>query len=390
MTPKAVSILGSTGSVGTNTLDVVSKHRDRFRVIALAAGKNIRLLARQVVEFRPELVSVEREDDIDSLHTLLTEEGVGIPIRYGPEGAIEVATHPKATLVISAFVGAVGLLPTLRAIAAGKDIALANKETLVMAGELMMRKAKEYGVTILPVDSEHSAIFQCLQGNERKSIRRILLTASGGPFLNRPMDTFKKITLEEALQHPNWKMGAKITIDSATMMNKGLELIEARWLFDQPVESIGVHIHPESVVHSMVEFCDGSVMAQLGVPDMRTPIAYALAYPDRLPLDVHSLDLFHYEKLTFLEPDHDRFPALHLAMEAARKGGSAPAILNAANEVANAAFRNGRSSFLGIARVVEEVLQSAEIRPVSELDLVLEADAWARRRAEEVLTKEYL
>lgn len=383
---KKIAILGSTGSIGTNTLDVVAQHPDRFSVVALAAGKNIALLAEQVAAYRPELVSVSDAADVAPLQALLRVRNSKCPtILYGTEGAVAVATQSEASLVVSAFVGAAGLLPTLRAIEAGKPIGLANKEALIVAGELVTAKAREHGVPLLPIDSEHSAIFQCLEGGDGKTVRRILLTASGGPFLHRPLDRFSDVTLQEALAHPNWKMGPKITIDSATMMNKGLELIEAKWLFDQPADRIDVHIHPESIVHSMVEFWDGSVMAQLGVPDMRTPISYAMSYPDRLPLSVPSLNLFAQKSLTFLAPERARFPALYLAIEAARLGGSAPAVLNAANEVANAAFRDGRCAFLDIVKVVEKVLSTADIEPVRDLDRVLEIDAWARARAEELL-----
>ncbi len=388
---KKIVILGSTGSIGTNALDVLSQHPDRFAVVALAAGRNIARLSEQIRRYHPPLVSVADREDAQRLEQeLRADSRHPVPkILWGEEGAVAAATVSDADIVLSAFVGAAGLVPTLSALKAKKTVALANKEALVVAGEFMIATAKRYRAPLLPVDSEHSAIFQCLQGNETRAVSRILLTASGGPFRTRPIESFADITLDEALAHPNWKMGPKITIDSATMMNKGLELIEARWFFDQPVERIEVHIHPESVIHSMVAFWDGSVMAQLGVPDMRGPIAYALSYPERLPLSVPALDLFAAQKLTFYRPERERFPALYLAMEAARLGGTAPAVLNAANEVANAAFREGRLAFVGISSLIETVLnravQAAQIHSIDALETVLSVDAWARKTAEALL-----
>jgi 1-deoxy-D-xylulose-5-phosphate reductoisomerase len=288
-------------------------------------------------------------------------------------------------MVLSSMVGAAGLLPTLSAIRAGKDVALANKETLVMAGALVMEEVRRYQIRLLPVDSEHNAIFQALQGHRREDLKRILLTASGGPFLNMPKEQLESVTPAQALAHPNWEMGAKITIDSATMMNKGLEVIEAKWLFEVAVEKIDVHIHPQSIVHSMVEYVDGSVIAQMGMPDMRVPIAYALAYPERLKLDFPTLDFFSVQTLTFQEPDLSRFPCLDLAFNACKAGGTMPAVLNASNEVAVQAFLDKRIPFLGIARLVDKVMHEHELAPATELQAILAADAWARRRAEETI-----
>ena len=289
-------------------------------------------------------------------------------------------------MVLSSMVGAAGLIPTLSAIRAGKDVALANKETLVMAGALVMEETRRYKVRLLPVDSEHNAIFQALEGHRREDLKRILLTASGGPFLNLPKEQLESVTPAQALAHPNWEMGAKITVDSATMMNKGLEVIEAKWLFEVPVEKIDVHIHPQSIVHSMVEYIDGSVIAQLGMPDMRVPIAYALAHPQRLKLDLPTLNLFSVQTLTFQEPDFSRYPALGLAFNACKAGGTMPVVLNASNEVAVQAFLDERIPFMGIARLVDSVMQEHEIAPATELEDILAADTWARQRTEEIIS----
>ncbi|UCG11206.1 MAG: 1-deoxy-D-xylulose-5-phosphate reductoisomerase [Deltaproteobacteria bacterium] len=379
---KNIAILGSTGSIGRNTLNVVEQFPERFRVVALAAGRNIDLLAEQIQRHRPKLVAVFDQQLARDLMGRV-EPATDLHVLAGGEGYQQVAACPEADMVLSAMVGAAGLEPTLSAVRAGKDVALANKETLVMAGALVMEEVRKNGVRLLPVDSEHSAIFQAMEGNRRKDVKRILLTASGGPFLNMTMEQLQSVTPNQALAHPNWVMGPKITIDSATLMNKGLEVIEAKWLFDEPVDKIEVHIHPQSVVHSMVEYVDGSVIAQMGIPDMRSPIAYALAYPSRLPLDLPPLDLFSLKTLTFLEPDLSRFPCLDLAFAACRTGGSMPAVLNAANEVAVQAFLDRRIPFTGIARLVGEAMEEHVVEPAGELEELLEADNWARRRTEE-------
>jgi len=382
--PKKIAILGSTGSIGRNTLDVVARFPQRFQVVALAAGENVELLLEQAQRFRPQVISCR--------HPLLAERikdqvPPGVELLSGKEGARAVATHPEAELVVSAISGAIGLQPTYWALKAGKDVALANKETLVCAGELIMREVVRQGVRLLPVDSEHSAIFQALQGQRREDLARIILTASGGPFRTWPKEELRRVTPEAALKHPNWEMGKKITIDSATLMNKGLEVIEAFHLFQVSLERIEVKIHPQSIVHSLVEYQDGSVLAQLGPPDMRIPIAYALAYPERLPLELPRLDLVAVSPLTFEEPDYDKFSALRLAYEAARVGGTAPAILNAANEEAVEAFLAGRLRFDLIPRVVEMVLEATPAGPINSLGDVFDADILARLRAQNLVEK---
>jgi 1-deoxy-D-xylulose-5-phosphate reductoisomerase len=379
---KALSILGSTGSVGVTTLDVVSRFSDRFRVVAMAAGRNLDRLAEQVRRFRPELVSVESPELAQQLAERVRP--LTPDIRYGAEGANAVATHPEARLVMSALVGALGLGPTLAAIRAGKDIGFANKEVLVMAGELVTRAVREQGVRLLPVDSEHNAIFQCLEGRERGALKRIILTASGGPFRDWPAERFHAITIKDALNHPTWRMGEKITIDCATLMNKGLEVIEASWLFDLPPDEISVVIHPQSVVHSMAEMIDGSVIAQMAVPDMAIPVAFALAYPERLPLDhLKQLSLVDCGALTFERPDTGRFPCLRLAYDALAEGGTMPACLNAANEELVAGFLAGRLGFMEIAHHLEAVMERHDQRPARTLEDLLEADGWARHAARE-------
>ncbi|HSP07213.1 MAG TPA: 1-deoxy-D-xylulose-5-phosphate reductoisomerase, partial [Acidobacteriota bacterium] len=328
---KKLSILGSTGSIGLNALDVVRQFPGRFEIIGLAAGRNIERLRAQALEFRPKIVSVDSEDHARQLKSEL--EGEGIEVVCGEQGLIAVAVHPDAKIVLSALVGAVGFLPTLCAISAGKDVALANKETLVVAGPIIAEQVARNNVRLLPVDSEHSAIWQCLEGQKKEAVRKLILTASGGPFLRRETSTFDAITVAQALQHPNWRMGRKITIDSATLMNKGLEMIEAHYLFHEPVEKIEVIIHPQSIVHSMVEFVDGSVLAQMGTADMRIPIQLALSHPDRWENRLPSINLAGVRTLEFLEPDLKKFPCLKLAQEALRVGGSMTAVLNAANEV---------------------------------------------------------
>ena len=375
---KGISILGSTGSIGCNTLKVI-EHLGDFRVVALAAGRNIEKLALQVAKFEPELVSVDTEENVEELGRLLG--GTGPEILWGNEGLVAVATHAGAEIVVSATVGAVGFVPTLRAIEAGKRIALANKETLVMAGELMTAAAEKSGAEILPVDSEHNAIHQCLRGEARSEVNRLILTASGGPFRENSKAEIAAATREQALNHPNWSMGDKITIDSATLMNKGLEVIEARWLFGFDADQISVIVHPQSVIHSMVELVDGSVIAQLGVTDMKHPIQYALTYPDRQAGCLDSLDFGKLSKLTFEEPDLERFPCLDLAYNALRAGGTMPAVLNASNEVAVQAFLHGKIGLADIAEVNKGVMGEHTVTPADSLEGVLNTDSWARSRA---------
>jgi 1-deoxy-D-xylulose-5-phosphate reductoisomerase len=392
---KRVAILGSTGSVGEQSLEVIGAFPERFEVVALAGGRKIDKLAEQVRRFRPALISVAEPQAAQQLKDTL---GAAAPeIAVGDAGLLAVATA-DADLVVSALVGAVGLAPTLAAIRAGRDVALANKEVMVMAGALVLREVKARGVRLLPVDSEHSAIFQVLAGQRPEDLRRILLTASGGPFRTWPAERIARATIDEALAHPNWSMGPKITIDSATLMNKGLEVVEARWLFDTPPERIDVVVHPQSVVHSLIELCDGSVLAQLGVPDMRVPIAVAIAWPERLPLlgatsglarELPPLDLATANRLDFEPPDRKRFPCLDLAYAALRGDEAAPAALNAANEASVAAFLAGEVPFGAIAAtnaaVLDAHLARADGSALRDLDDVLEADAQARARARESL-----
>ncbi|PIR17637.1 MAG: 1-deoxy-D-xylulose-5-phosphate reductoisomerase [Deltaproteobacteria bacterium CG11_big_fil_rev_8_21_14_0_20_49_13] len=379
---KKLAILGSTGSIGISTLDVVARNPDKFCVVSLAEGHDPVKLFEQINKFRPKIVSVHDKEAADKLKSL---GPIDCKVLFGIEGACEVATYPDANLVVSAIVGAVGLKPTYKAIEAGKNVALANKETLVAAGPVVMKKVASMGVKLIPIDSEHSALFQSLIGHNHKEVRRMILTASGGPFRAYTLEQLKNVTLEQALKHPNWSMGAKITIDSASMMNKGLEVIEARWLFDMPVEKIEAVIHPQSIVHSMVEYIDGAVVAQMALPDMRGPIAYALAYPDRVESGVEFLDLTKFEKLTFTKPDLEKFRCLKLAYNAAKAGGSAPCVLNAANEVAVSAFLDKKISFLDIPRIVEEVLNKDRPQEFSSLDDVFATDKWARTEASEVI-----
>ena len=380
---KRLSILGSTGSVGRNVLRVVNQFPERFSIAAIAGGRNVGLLAEQVMDFGPEVAVVLDEDLARQLKEMLRGEG-NVEILHGLNGYRVAATLSSADLVVSAIVGSAGLLPTMAAIEAGKPVALANKESLVMAGELVMGTARKKGVSIIPVDSEHSAIFQCLAGHRRQDLERIVLTASGGPFLDKSAEDLEAVTPETALCHPTWKMGPKITIDSSTLMNKGLEVIEAKWLFDVPLELIQVMIHPESVIHSMVVYRDGSVIAQLGLPDMRIPIAYALSHPERLPLGLAQPDFVDIGSLTFREPDLVRFPCLALAFEACRIGKTMPAVLSAANEVAVYAFLNSRIGLRRIWEVVQEVMSRHKTVSNPGLSDILAAAAWARSTAEEV------
>ncbi|GIW43022.1 MAG: 1-deoxy-D-xylulose 5-phosphate reductoisomerase [Candidatus Binatia bacterium] len=381
---KALTILGSTGSIGVTTLDVVARFPDRLRVVALAAGTRVAQLAEQARRFQPRVVAVGAESAVDEFRQEFPDfKG---DVVYGPEGLAYCATLPDVDLVVSALVGAIGLVPTLRAVESGKAVALANKEVLVAAGSLVTECARRSGATLWPLDSEHNAIFQVLQGHRREDVRRLILTASGGPFLRTPKTKLADVGPAEALKHPTWKMGAKITVDSATLMNKGLEVIEAHWLFGLDPSKIEVVIHPQSIVHSLVEYVDGSVLAQLGVPDMSIPIAYVLGHPERLPLNyLPRLDLAGAGKLEFESPDVERFPCLTLAYQALALGGTAPAVLNAANEEAVAAFLAGRAKFLDIPRVIQSVLHNHDPQVIDCLETVLRADQWARAKAHEIM-----
>lgn len=387
---KSVSILGSTGSIGLSTLSVIDSLPDKFVVAGLAAGRDLDGLARQVASYRPRLVSIANEPDIPVFKEKLRAAGVDrFPdICFGDEGLIAVACLDGVDTVVSATVGAVGFLPTYKALAMGRRVCLANKETLVMAGELMTRAAIEAGAELLPVDSEHNALHQCMRGEHVREVKRLILTASGGPFRNTPIERMRAATVEEALAHPTWQMGSKITIDSATLMNKGLEVIEAGWLFGFAADRISVAVHPQSIVHSMIEMVDGSIIAQLGVTDMRLMIQYALTYPDRLPTELAPLGLDKLARLEFFEPDLERFPCLRLAYEAMREGGTMPAALSAANEIAVASFLNRQTEFMDIPRVIEATMEAHNTQPCSSIEAVLEADRWARSHAEQLTKSE--
>ncbi len=377
---KGISLLGATGSIGTQTIDIIRSNRDQFELVAIAVGKNLELTREIINEFHPKLVSVQNQADA----AILQREFAGISkILSGDEGLIDVAVHPDANLFVNAILGSVGLVPTLNAIEAGKTIALANKETLVTAGHIVMARARDRKVPVLPVDSEHSAIFQCLQGERQKNVERLIITASGGSFRDKTREELLDVTIEDALHHPNWSMGAKITIDSATMMNKGLEIIEAHWLFDQPYDKIDVLLHRESTVHSMVEFHDGSIIAQMGTPDMRIPIQYALTYPERTPTNAARLDLTELGTLQFQKMDFNRYRCLRFAYEAGRRGGTLPVVLNAANEVCVQAFLNGKIKFLEIEDVIEWALENHVPTANPDLDTILSVDQETR----EIVTK---
>jgi 1-deoxy-D-xylulose-5-phosphate reductoisomerase len=379
---RSISILGSTGSIGCNTLKVIEFLRGEFRLVALGAGKNTEKLAEQVARFKPELVAVENETCAEDLLGKISNFKIKIPkIVFGEQGLIEAATHDEADIVVSATVGAVGFVPTLRALEAGKTVALANKETLVMAGELMTKAARENKTEILPVDSEHNALHQCLRGEKRSEVRRLILTASGGPFRTKSKAEIEKATRAEALNHPNWKMGDKVTIDSATLMNKGLEVIEARWLFGFSADEISVLVHPESIVHSLIEMIDGSIIAQMGVTDMRHAIQYALTFPDRKQSELAPLDLAKLSQLNFEEPDSERFPCLALAYRALKTGGTLPAAMNAANEIAVQAFLDNKIKLSHIPKIIEKVMNEHETKPVTNFETVLECDKQARQAA---------
>ena len=368
---KKIAVLGSTGSIGTHTLDVVRKNND-IEVVAMAAGRRIKEMEAQIREFRPRLVSVADEQLAKELAVSIAD--LDVKIVYGMEGLTEAAVYPEAQTVVTAVVGMMGIVPTIAAIKAGKDIALANKETLVTAGHIIMPLAKEYNINIYPVDSEHSAIFQSLNGEYHAEIDKILLTASGGPFRNYTKEQLNDVKVEDALKHPNWAMGRKITIDSSTMVNKGLEVMEAQWLFNVPVDRVQVIIQPQSVIHSMVQFVDGGIMAQLGSPDMRLPIQYALYYPHRKPLDTKRLDFYELGQITFQKPDFDKFRGLALAYEAARKGGNIPTALNAANEMAVAMFLDRKISYLQIPEIIEYVMNETQYADNPDVDRILETE----------------
>ena len=386
MTQQNITVLGSTGSIGVSTLDVIRRHPDRYQAFALCAHSQVDKLFEQCLEFRPRFAVLRDAPLAAELAARCRQAGLATEVRHGVEALVELSALPEVDAVMAAIVGAAGLEPTLAAARAGKRVMLANKEVLVMAGELFMHAVREHGATLLPVDSEHNAIFQALpadfaRGLAACGVEKILLTASGGPFRNTPLADLQQVTPDQACAHPNWVMGRKISVDSATMMNKGLEVIEARWLFDAAPEMIQVVVHPQSVIHSAVQYADGSVLAQLGNPDMRTPIAYAMAWPERIAAGVEPLDLFRIGRLDFFPPDFVRFRCLQLAYDVLREGGTAPAILNAANEIAVAAFLEGRLSFLGIPRLNEAVLAALPAAPEGSLADVLGADAEARRLA---------
>ncbi|MBD1909543.1 MULTISPECIES: 1-deoxy-D-xylulose-5-phosphate reductoisomerase [unclassified Leptolyngbya] len=382
---KAITLLGSTGSIGTQTLDIVREYPDQFRVVGLAAGRNAELLAQQVREFRPEIVAICDETQLETVREAIAGLDHSPTLLVGEEGIVEVARYGDSEAVVTGIVGCAGLLPTIAAIEAGKHIALANKETLIAGGPVVLPLIQKHGVKLLPADSEHSAIFQCLQGVPEGGLRRILLTASGGAFRDLPVEKLASVTVADALKHPNWSMGRKITIDSATLMNKGLEVIEAHFLFGLDYDHIEIVIHPQSIIHSLIELEDTSVLAQLGLPDMRLPLLYAMSYPDRIPTQWERLDLVKCGQLTFREPDHQKYPCMRLAYAAGRAGGSMPAVLNAANEQAVELFLQEKIAFLDIPRLIETVCDrhQADNHSQPSLDDILAADRWARQ---EVLT----
>ena len=375
---KRLTILGSTGSIGRSTLEVVASNTQGFKVVGLAAGSNIDLLERQIKTFSPEIVAVADEGTALDLSKRVN----GVSVLSGAEGVNSVASYEHSDFVISSIVGSAGLMPTMAAIRAGKTVGLANKEALVMAGEIVMAEARKRGVKIIPVDSEHSAVFQCIEGHRRTGIRRIILTASGGPFVGRKKNELEGISVKDALKHPNWSMGKKISIDSATLMNKGLEVIEACWLFDMPADKVSVLVHPQSVVHSLVEFIDRSCLAQMSMPDMKGPISYALSYPDRIADPIPPLELDTIGTLTFSMPDNETFPCLSYAYDAIRTGGTMPCVLNASNEKAVNAFLEGRIGFNKISSVIRKTVDSHSVRAVSCLEDIMDADRWSREKAE--------
>ena len=381
---KNIAVLGSTGSIGTQTLEIV-RANDDLNVVSLAAGSNIEMLEKQIREFKPQVVCVYNEKKAEKLKIKVSDTDVKIVT--GMDGLIETAVIKTADIVLTAVVGMIGIRPTIAAIKAGKDIALANKETLVTAGHIIMPLAKEYGIRILPVDSEHSAIFQSLQGNKKSQLSKILLTASGGPFRNTPKEDLKNVTVKDALKHPNWSMGRKITIDSATMVNKGLEVIEAKWLFDVDIDNIEVVVQPQSLIHSMVEYVDGGIMAQLGTPDMKLPIQYALFYPDRRPLDGKRVNFFDIANITFFKPDRDKFKGFDLAFRAGKTGGSLPTIYNAANELAVSKFLNEEIRFLDIPELIEAAMNNHKVIDNPSLEQILESEKEAYESVNRALSK---
>ena len=380
---KKISLLGSTGSIGANVLDVIERNPEKFQILGMSAGNNVDLFAKQIRKFKPRVVALFDTKKIPTLKEQIAD--LDIEILSGEEGSIAVATLPEADVVVSGIMGSAGLLPAIHALKSGKNLALANKETLVIAGELVLREAKKTNSQIIPIDSEHSAIFQVLNGEKKEQIKKIILTASGGPFRTFSFDQMETVTVKDALEHPNWDMGAKITIDSSTMMNKGLEYIEAKWLFgvNTPVEII---VHAQSIIHSMIEFVDTSIIAQLGIPDMRVPIAYALTYPDRFECDLPSLDLTTMGNLTFEAPDFERFPCLRLAIDAMEIGKTMPAVLNAANEIAVQAFLEELIPYKDIAELIRMVMQNHNPSPLKELQDILIADRWAREETTKLVT----
>jgi len=380
---KKISLLGSTGSIGANVLDVIERNPEKFQIFGMSAGNNVDLFAKQIRKFKPRVVALFDTKKIPTLKEQIAD--LDIEILSGEEGSIAVATLPEVDVVVSGVMGSAGLLPAIHALKSGKNLALANKETLVIAGELVLREAKKTNSQIIPIDSEHSAIFQVLNGEKKEQIKKIILTASGGPFRTFSLDQMETVTVKDALKHPNWDMGAKITIDSSTMMNKGLEYIEAKWLFgvNTPIEII---VHAQSIIHSMIEFVDTSIIAQLGIPDMRVPIAYALTYPDRFECDLPSLDLTTMGNLTFEAPDFERFPCLRLAIDAMEIGKTMPAVLNAANEIAVQAFLEELIPYKDIAELIRMVMQNHNPSPLKELQDVLIADRWAREETTKLVT----
>ena len=379
---KQISLLGSTGSIGVSTLDVVARNSDRFEISGLSAGSNAEKFVEQVKQFKPKVASLFDRSKEAFVREQLA--GLDVEIIFGEQGPVQVATWPDSDLVVSGIVGSAGLVPALAAINAGKNLALANKETLVVAGELVLKAAKDKNVAIIPIDSEHSAILQAMNGEKKEQVKKIILTASGGPFRTFTREQMEHVTVQQALNHPNWSMGDKITIDSATMMNKGLEYIEAKWLFGLETQ-VEVIIHRQSIIHSMIEFVDTSIMAQLGIPDMRVPIAYALSYPDRLDCELPSLDLSQLSRLDFETPDYEKFPCLKLAIDALDAGETVPAVLNAANEIAVQAFLDEQISFKEISEIIRTTMQNHKSKPVTTLEDVLSADRWTREEARKLI-----
>jgi 1-deoxy-D-xylulose-5-phosphate reductoisomerase len=382
---KNISILGSTGSIGTSTLEVIEQHPDKFKVVALAAGKNIALLAHQIEKFQPLIASISTKQLAQQLKEKLTKSKTKIV--YGEQGLIEIATWPEADIIVCAIVGSAGLLSAYHAAKAAKQIALANKETLVMAGSLIVDELRKRNVQLIPIDSEHSAVFQTLNGRNRNEIKRVILTASGGPFLNLPKEEMSFITVEQALNHPNWNMGRKISIDSATLMNKGLEIIEAYWLFNLEIEQISTIVHPQSIVHSLVELIDGSLIAHMGITDMKIPIQYALSYPERLSSPSRYIELSELANLEFLPPDQKKFPCLGLCIQALKKGKSMPTVLNASNEVAVESFLQGKISFDQIPIIIEETMQNHTPVDFESIEEIQQIDRWARSQSDKIVKR---